>query len=284
MLRVNKILEGYHSNEFKFHVCSNESLGYNEKIQQELKQPHISNHYYFYYLIRGNSRHKIDLDTHELSPGQLIFVCPNQIHQPAVEEAGNAFFKLYFEEQEQYVLRENFAFLTNGLNTNRINFPFETQQRINFIFNVLLSHPPIKDLRFSYLNVLLEEFNLAYLRAENPSITRGNTQEIASFVAFKQYISAHLTFELSIEQMVNILGMSSSSLYKVVKKYTNKSPKEYLTDLLIIEAKRRLFYSDISVKELAYSLGFSDPSYFSRIFKNKVGKSVTHFINDLSMR
>ncbi|MGH1336738.1 MAG: AraC family transcriptional regulator [Aureispira sp.] len=284
MLRVNKILEGYHSNEFKFHVCSNENAAYNEKIQQELKQPHISNHYYFYYLIHGNSSHKIDLDTHELSSGQLIFVCPNQIHQPALEQEGNVFFKLYFEEQEQYVLRGNFAFLTNILNTNRINFSFETQQRISFLFNLLMRGQEIKELRFSYLNVLLEEFNLAYLEGGNRSITRRNNQEIASFVAFKVYISEHLTFDLSIEKVVKVLGMSSSSLYKVVKKYTNKSPKEYLTDLLIIEAKRRLFYSNISVKELAYSLGFSDPSYFSRIFKKKIGKSITDFTTDLSIR
>jgi AraC family transcriptional regulator, transcriptional activator of pobA len=46
----------------------------------------------------------------------------------------------------------------------------------------------------------------------------------------------------------------------------------------MIEAQRKLQYSHLSVKELAYELGFNDPDYFSRFFKKCTGKSVSEFL------
>jgi AraC family transcriptional activator of pobA len=60
------------------------------------------------------------------------------------------------------------------------------------------------------------------------------------------------------------------------------SPKEFITNRLILEAKRRMYYSESSIKELAYDLGFNDPEYFSRLFKRVTGKSISMFVQDLS--
>ena len=59
------------------------------------------------------------------------------------------------------------------------------------------------------------------------------------------------------------------------------SPKEFVTNRLILEAQRRLFYSETSVKELAYELGFNDPDYFSKLFKKTTGKSVKQFVESI---
>jgi YesN/AraC family two-component response regulator len=48
----------------------------------------------------------------------------------------------------------------------------------------------------------------------------------------------------------------------------------------MIEAQRKLLYSNLSVKELAYELGFNDPDYFSKLFKKCTGKNVTAFLKD----
>jgi AraC-like DNA-binding protein len=49
---------------------------------------------------------------------------------------------------------------------------------------------------------------------------------------------------------------------------TKKSPLEIIRERLISEAKRLLFYSDKSIKEIAYELGFEDAAHFSKFFKN----------------
>ncbi|HWV69167.1 helix-turn-helix domain-containing protein, partial [Chitinophaga sp.] len=58
------------------------------------------------------------------------------------------------------------------------------------------------------------------------------------------------------------------------------SPKEFITNRLMTEAQRKLHYSKVSVKELAYELGFSDPDYFSRLFKKSTGRSISEFLAD----
>ena len=47
----------------------------------------------------------------------------------------------------------------------------------------------------------------------------------------------------------------------------------------MMEAQRKLRYSNISAKELAYELGFNEPDYFSRLFKKSTGKSVSDFLH-----
>ena len=284
MLTVKKILQNYDSQEFQFRVCSQEHSFYDISTQALFKQPHISNHYYFYYLVKGKSSHQIDLNHLEVSDGELLFICPNQVHFPQMEAPENTFFKLYFEENKQFLFKKHFGFLGNPFFTNLIKFSNNATPRIFLIFKTLLelqqSHQTTQSLSLSYLNVLLEEFHLAYFNNVSQSL---NTQEIGHFMDFKEYLNQNLTFELSIEQVAQELGISTSLLYKVVRKSTQKSPKQYLTSLLMIEAQRRLLYSPVSVKELAYDLGFSDPSYFSRFFKKSVGKTIRQFITDLSI-
>ena len=285
MLAVKKILEAYHPEQLQFRVSSQDQSFYDASTQALLNQPHISNHYFFYYLVQGKSTHQVYLTHLDLSDGELMFICPNQVHTPRFESKANTFFKLYFEEHKQFLLKEHFAFLGNPFNNNLIRFSPQVTPRIHLIFRTLLelqqTHQQTPSLSLSYLNVLLEEFNLAYFNEVSPSL---NAHDIGHFIAFKAYLYQNLSFELSIEQVAQELSISSSLLYKIVKKSTQKSPKQYLASLLMTEAQRRLLYAPgVSVKELAYDLGFSDPSYFSRFFKKYTGKSIRQFVTDLSM-
>jgi AraC-like DNA-binding protein len=94
-----------------------------------------------------------------------------------------------------------------------------------------------------------------------------------------------LTEQYSINTIAENLSVTTNNLYNIVKEFSGVSPKVFITNRLMLEAQRKLFYSGTSVKELAYELGFSDPDYFSKLFKKSTGKSVTQFvasIQDLS--
>ena len=73
------------------------------------------------------------------------------------------------------------------------------------------------------------------------------------------------------------LGMTDKQLKKIIKKNIGKSPKEYIDDRLILEAKRLLCYNDVSVKEIAYDLGFSDDSNFYKFFFKHTGFTPLNF-------
>jgi AraC-like DNA-binding protein len=56
-----------------------------------------------------------------------------------------------------------------------------------------------------------------------------------------------------------------------------KTVTDMIQERIVMEAKRLLFHSDLSVKEIGYSLGFEDAAYFNRAFKKKAGTTPLEF-------
>ena len=69
----------------------------------------------------------------------------------------------------------------------------------------------------------------------------------------------------------DMLNISAGHLSDVVKEQSGKPAIAHIHERLILEAKRLLFHTDQSIKELAFGLGFEDASYFNRFFKRIVG-------------
>lgn len=83
----------------------------------------------------------------------------------------------------------------------------------------------------------------------------------------------------TIEMCGQALNLSGHYLSDILKFETGKSIKEHIHLKLIEKAKHQLLNSSISVKSLAYELGFEYPQYFSRLFKNKTGMSPSEYRN-----
>lgn len=93
----------------------------------------------------------------------------------------------------------------------------------------------------------------------------------------KQYILANFLGELSLEEMAKEVGISPYYLSKLFKEAEGVNYIDYVTKLRIDYAKEKLTGSDKSVKEVCYDSGYSDPNYFSRIFKKWVGLTPTEY-------
>lgn len=94
----------------------------------------------------------------------------------------------------------------------------------------------------------------------------------------KKVVDLHLYSNLQIEQYAKLCYMSLSSFNREFKKKFNDSPKNYILLKRIEKAKELLSFTNMSVKEIAFEVGFNDPLYFTRIFKKKTGMSPTNFI------
>ena len=82
-----------------------------------------------------------------------------------------------------------------------------------------------------------------------------------------------LSGQPTIEYLANGCHLSSNYLSDLLSKETGRSAKEHINDFLMDKAKNLLISSTDSVSDIAYSLGFNYPHYFSRIFKKKTGKT-----------
>ena len=78
-------------------------------------------------------------------------------------------------------------------------------------------------------------------------------------------------------EYANALNMSSAYLNEVVKDATGITVSEYIRNEIIIRAKRLLYYTNMSIKDIAIDLGYEDWAYFSRIFSKATNMPPTEF-------
>ena len=77
--------------------------------------------------------------------------------------------------------------------------------------------------------------------------------------------------ELSVEELSRELGMSRVHLYKKLLQITGKTPIEFIRVIRLKRAAQLLRESQLHVSEVAYEVGFNNPKYFSRYFKDEFG-------------
>ncbi|MEA4846136.1 MAG: helix-turn-helix domain-containing protein, partial [Clostridiaceae bacterium] len=94
---------------------------------------------------------------------------------------------------------------------------------------------------------------------------------------FKSLLSANYKSVKRPSQYASKLNISPVYLNEAVKKTTGISASNCIRDEIVIQAKRLLFYTKISVKEIAQELGYADWTYFTRFFTKAVGISPSYF-------
>lgn len=133
-----------------------------------------------------------------------------------------------------------------------------------------------KDILVANIGLLLSYINRYFNRQ---FITRKHENQ-AIVDRVKQAIDDYLIKQLqtdnglpAVEYLARELFLSPGYLSDLLKKEVGKTAQEFIHISLLDKAKQALLASDKSVAEIAFSLGFDYPQYFSRLFKQKVGLS-----------
>jgi len=281
MQESNEKSKGLPTDKLKIKVNSNDNPYPSTDIHQKLLQPRRLTSYFIVLIDSGSITYKLDLQDITIADGNLLFAMPNQIFVPPAKTDNLKYFKVMFDENTLALLPQRFSFLVNPLNSQTITLDNAARERIRKVFEILdqILHTEKQltdsEIIIAYLNLLLSELNSAYFKNEPIDLVNSN---LSKFVEFKLMVETNLTEQPSINTIAEKLALTTNSLYRLVKEYSGTSPKDFFTTRLMIEAQRKLRYSNLSVKELAYELGFNDPDYFSRLFKKSTGKSVSEFL------
>ncbi|MCV9387144.1 helix-turn-helix domain-containing protein [Reichenbachiella ulvae] len=92
-------------------------------------------------------------------------------------------------------------------------------------------------------------------------------------VTMQEVIQTHLYSDLTVSQLAELCHMSLSSFKREFVKHYGDSPKNYLNGQKLERARELLQVSEEGIARVAYQVGYSDPAYFSRLFKSKFGYS-----------
>jgi len=101
--------------------------------------------------------------------------------------------------------------------------------------------------------------------------------EVEFYRNFNQLVEIHFKKWHSVSDYAQVLGLTAKTLSNKFNRLNLIQPNEIIKSRILLEAKRLLCFTDWSVKEIAYELGYEDPAYFNRLFTGKVGDSPVVF-------
>jgi AraC family transcriptional activator of pobA len=131
-------------------------------------------------------------------------------------------------------------------------------------------------LHFSPRTALLEACLDVFLTLAADRVDSGDPAEASArdrIARLNALIGAHYRQHCPASFYAEQLGMSVTHLNRIARTGTGRSLKELLTDRLISEARRNLVFSLLSIQQIAYELGYSDPAYFTRTFLRATGET-----------
>lgn len=152
----------------------------------------------------------------------------------------------------------------NGGADSYISKPFNSQLLLSRIRNLIDSR---RQLRQFF--------------GDNQTLAKENISDMdKDFVSrFKALVEEKMgDAELNVEDLGKDMGLSRVQLYRKLKSLTNYAPNELLRQARLKKAASLLASSEMTIAEIAYEVGFSSPSYFTKCYKEQFGESPTDFL------
>ncbi len=248
-------------------------------------EPHRHNFYTVLIICKAKGIHKIDFNSYTLSERQIFFIAPGQVHQ-VIEYEKSIGFSMKFTNQ---FLVENsipFSFIDSlnlfqnygqspPLILKKMDFQY-VENFANEIFQLFDSDAEMKFLSIgAFLKLLLIICNNSC--AINPIDSDTDITGARLIRYFKDAVNENYKKEHSTSFYANQLSISSDHLNRTFKAKVGITAKEFIQARIITEAKRLLFFSTLTTKEIAYQLGFTEPANFSAFFKKHTHLSPSNF-------
>ncbi|HCN48542.1 MAG TPA: AraC family transcriptional regulator [Chryseobacterium sp.] len=231
--------------------------------------------YTLFWCSSGSAEILIDENIFSLKTGQTVTITSGQFHQlRSVEGKLTALdFTLDFfckSDSDIELIFHNGLFCHFGMNE------MITVQHPEFFTQILNRiEKEIQEKPYQYLISTHSLVELLLVEINRSKIANGDEiwKPDALFLKFLESVRDHFDKTYQVSQFADLLGTTEAKLNEVSKLHTNKTAQNVIYSLTVSEAKRLLLYEKLTVKEIAYQLGFNDPFYFSNFFKKHTTQS-----------
>jgi AraC-like DNA-binding protein len=122
----------------------------------------------------------------------------------------------------------------------------------------------------TYLTLLLLLLNRV-CRASRPVSSVESSSGNLILTNFKKLLEQNFNRSLKPGDYASKLNVSTGHLNDLISEAFGKTTGEVIQERIVLESKRLLFHTDLTVNEISYKLGFEDPAYFTRMFKKHLG-------------
>lgn len=267
-----------------FDLVSLKELLSRGRLQAELTTLHQVN---FYILLLGTNHqgcHTIDFTDYSYQQGTVLSIRKDQIHKFHLSKAEGLLF--FFTDD----------FIASYL---------EQQEALKALqlFNELLSSPKIQLTPIEYADILqlgqhiqneytqvVDDYSLGIIRSLLhiliAKLYRAKAQKgcdltprkyLTEFIAFQKLVETNCFKTKKVMDYAQTMGCSTKTLNNIVQEIVHKSAKNFINELIVTKIKRLLIHSSASIKEIAYTAGFDEPTNFYKFFKKYTQSSPEAF-------
>jgi AraC family transcriptional regulator, transcriptional activator of pobA len=156
-----------------------------------------------------------------------------------------------------------------------------THQKMEWLLNLFIAEFRTRDtIQREMLTVLLKRLIIDITRLARAAYIPEVKEQPEQFDLVRQFnllVEYNFRKEHSVQFYADQLNKSPKTLANIFPKYNQKPPLQIIQHRIMLEAKRLLTYTEKTVKEITYELGFEDPAYFATFFKRVTGQSPVEF-------
>ncbi len=264
---------------------------FDEKPEIETSQQHVHPFYEVVWFQEGYGKHYVDFNEYTVEPGTVFFIAPGQVHSFDRDGKDKGYkgyvLKVCNGLLRSEVLTENGTLLKYNLFNAHDRIPCikldsnvcnVLERIIEAIERELANNDFLGHTEYvrSLVKLLLIQFERSYKSDEEQPLSPSKASHKA-FLTFRRDVEHNFRKLHSVKEYATLLNVTTKTLTNYVSECSSLTPLEIINHRITLEAKRLLRYSDYMIKEIAFELGFEDPSYFVKFFKRQEGCSPAEY-------
>lgn len=237
---------------------------------------HRDSHYIFTLLESGHARMMVDFKVIEATGAAAFFLLPGQVHEGILMDKVSGWFVAVKADLLPDHVRT--VFEETLMDVHPVSIDTGWLEKLNRCAEMLqmTSAEEMLETKEGYLvaQSLMNAFTGMYAMiflGENSSETLNESRTAQLARQFRVLVRKEFKTMKSPSAYAASLNISRGYLTEVIGEITGKSAQHWIHQEVIIEAKRLLSFTTLTVKEIAYELGYSDHTYFSRLFSKVEG-------------
>ncbi|MBX7059620.1 MAG: AraC family transcriptional regulator [Leptospirales bacterium] len=241
----------------------------------EYSSPHRHPYCAVFYFQSGFGRHTIDFEEFTIEPGSIFLLKPRQVHCWRLDSAFSGYaLKISHEfcaaTSGATLSLVDFPFFGNGRTQAKIAAPQSADQLQVDLERLVRAFQNGRSARFLYAlsHVALHEIADLYRigAPQPPSTTR-------AYHLLLQLLDEHVSIERSVAFYAQRLDLPVPRLNRICQNESGLSARAVIRQRLLLEIRRLLIHSDLSILQIAREIRFEDAAYFSRFVKKNLGMS-----------
>lgn len=243
-------------------------------------EPHRHNFYFILVIEKGQGQHEIDFTSYNIQNHSVFILRPGQVHQLNVGPDTKGYLLQFNADFYLPCEAKVVQFYRRASHKSHCKIIDSDFHRINGILNTIFSESQQK--QSGYLEAIKANLNLFFIelvrngKENKPSANKYEQERIEEL---QELLELNIAREKQVSFYTESLNLSPYQLNAITKKVLDKTVSELINEQVVLEARRQLLGTSNQVNQIAFSLGYDDPSYFIRFYKKQTGHTPEAYRN-----